>query len=215
MGRLLRRTLLVSAGLFAVSAALAAEITLYEAPNFGGRSITIRSTVANFDRGSFNDRASSVLIRSGLWEVCTDAYFRGQCTRLGPGQYRNLAPVLNNSISSVRPVAASGPGPSPGPGPIPGPGPGSGAGGGGGPPTIQLFERRGFGGRSITLTRNVADFAGIGFNDQANAAIVRAGVWRLCEHARMQGYCQEYPPGRYNDLGRLGGKLSSVAIIRR
>jgi hypothetical protein len=209
MARLLRRTLLASASLFAVSAVLAAEITLYEAPNFSGRSITIRGTVANFDRGSFNDRASSIFIRSGLWEVCTDAYFRGQCTRLGPGQYRNLAPVLNNSISSVRPVEVSGPGP------MPSPGPGPGAGGGGGPPSILLFERRGFGGRSITLTTNVADFARIGFNDQANAAIVRAGVWRLCQHARLQGYCHDYPPGRYHDLGRLGGALSSVAIIRR
>jgi beta/gamma crystallin len=206
---LLQRILLAVATFFAVSTVLAAEMTLYESPNFGGRSITIRGSTANFDRGGFNDRASSIFIRSGSWEVCTDAYFRGQCTRLGPGQYRNLPPVLNNTISSVRPVGASGPGP------IPGPGPGPGSGAGGGPPSIQLFERREFGGRSITLTTNASSLERLGFNDRADAAIVRGGVWRLCEHANLQGYCQDYPPGRYNDLGRLGGTLSSVAIIRR
>jgi hypothetical protein len=56
MARLLRLTLLVGASLFAVSAALAAEITLYEAPNFGGRSITVRGTVANFDGCQFRSR---------------------------------------------------------------------------------------------------------------------------------------------------------------
>ncbi len=209
MSSFLQRTLLGVAGFMAVSTGLAAEMTLYESPNFGGRSITVRGSIDNFDRGNFNDRASSIFIRSGAWEVCTDAYFRGQCKQLGPGQYRNLGPVLNNTISSVRPVGASGPGP------IPGPGPGPGAGGGGGPPSVQLFERPGFGGRSITLTTNVADFARLGFNDQANAAIVRGGAWRLCEHANLQGRCREYPPGRYSDLGRLGGAVSSVAIIRR
>jgi hypothetical protein len=61
----------------------------------------------------------------------------------------------------------------------------------------------------------VSSLERVGFNDRADAAIVRGGVWRLCEHANLQGNCQDYPPGRYNDLGPLGGKVSSAAIIRR
>jgi hypothetical protein len=67
----------------------------------------------------------------------------------------------------------------------------------------------------ITLTASVSSLERVGFNDRADAAIVRGGVWRLCEHARQQGNCQTFPPGRYNDLGSLGGKVSSVAIVPR
>jgi hypothetical protein len=206
MTRLFLRAIAAAAVTLAVSSALAGEITLFESPGFGGRSITLRQAVSNFDRGSFNDRASSMMIRSGNWEVCTDAHFQGRCARFGPGRYESLS-GLNDKISSVREVG--GPGPSyPGPG-----GPGYG-GGGGGAPRIQLFEDRNFGGRSITLTSNVSDFERLGFNDRADAAIVRGGLWRLCSDARMRGNCRDFPPGRYNDLGPLGGKVSSAMIVR-
>ena len=194
----------------AVTSALAGEITLFEAPGFGGRSITLRQAAPNFDRGSFNDRASSMVIRSGYWEVCSDASFEGRCQRFGPGRYQSLG-GLSHSISSVREIGGSGPGyPGPGGPGVGGPGPGYGS----GAPRIQLFEVRNFGGRSVSLTSNVADFERIHFNDRAGAAIVRGGVWRLCSDARMRGNCREFPPGRYNDLGSLGGKVSSAMIVR-
>lgn len=194
------------------TAATAAEITLFEHQNFSGRRMTLRGAVDNLDRTRFNDRASSLVIRSGIWELCSDAYYRGNCRRLGPGQYSGLGQGMNDTISSLRPVRGYGgglPGPVPNPGPFPPPGAG-----GSGPPSIQLFERRGFGGRSITLTRNAPNFENIGFNDRANAAIVRRGVWRLCTDARLRGNCRDFGPGRYNDLGRLGGNVSSAAILR-
>jgi hypothetical protein len=190
------------AGLFATATALAGEITLFEYPDFGGRRVTLRGTVSNFDPAGFNDRASSLVIRDGYWELCADAYFRGRCATFGPGEYRNLQPSLADTISSAREVGGPPPGPSPGP-PI--------AGGGG--PRIELWERREFGGRSMTLTSGAPDFERIGFNDRADAAVVYGGVWRLCEHAGLGGHCQEYGPGRYNDLGYLGGKVSSAAIV--
>jgi hypothetical protein len=197
------RALAAAASVLVATSVLAGEITLFENPAFGGRRIVLSAAVPNFDRGSFNDRASSMIIRSGYWEVCTDAYFQGRCSRFGPGQYRTLG-GLSDSISSVREVAGSGPGG----------GGGGGAGGGGGTPRIQLFDVRNFGGRSITLTGNTSDFERIGFNDRADAAIVRGGVWRLCTDARMRGNCRDFPPGRYNDLGPLGGKVSSAMIVR-
>ena len=196
----------------AATAATAAEITLFEHQNFSGRRMTLRGAVDNLDRTRFNDRASSLMIRSGIWELCSDAYYRGNCRRLGPGQYSGLGPGTNDTISSLRPVRGYGGGP-PGPVPNPGPFPPPGA-GGGRPPSIQFFERRGFGGGSITLTHNAPNFENFGFNDRAHAAIVRRGVWRLCTDARMRGNCRDFGPGRYNDLGRLGGNVSSAAILR-
>ena len=86
------------------TAAMAVEITLYEHSQFGGRRMTLRGAVENFDRTNFNDRASSIVIRSGIWELCSDAYFRGNCRRLGPGQYAGIGQGMNDTISSVRPV---------------------------------------------------------------------------------------------------------------
>ena len=71
-----------------VASALAAgEITLFEREGFQGRRLTIRETMWNLDRTDFNDRAESIIVRDGVWEVCSDARFSGQCTRLRPGEY--------------------------------------------------------------------------------------------------------------------------------
>jgi Beta/Gamma crystallin len=189
--------------LFASTTVIAGEITLFEHPDFGGHRVTLRAAMPNFDPSGFNDRASSLIIRAGYWELCTDAYFRGRCATFGPGEYRNLQPSFTNSISSVREVSGSPPARPPAAPPV----------AAGGAPRIELWERREFGGRSITLTSGAPDFERLGFNDRADAAVVYGGVWRLCEHAGLGGRCQEYGPGRYNDLGYLGGKVSSAAIV--
>lgn len=92
-------------GLAAGAPALA-QVTFYEQPNFGGRSLTTSGSVSNLKSNSFNDRASSVVVRSQRWEVCEDQRFSGHCMVLRPGQYASLEAMgLNDLISSVRPVA--------------------------------------------------------------------------------------------------------------
>jgi hypothetical protein len=107
--------------------------------------------------------------------------------------------ITTGAISSVRDVAEPGSGAAGRPPP--------------GVPRIELFERRDFGGRSVTLTDGVSDFERIGFNDRADAAIVHGGVWRLCEHADFRGDCRSFGPGRHNDLGSLGGRVSSATLV--
>jgi hypothetical protein len=85
----------------------AAEITLFEFPDFGDRRITLLGSVPNFDPGGFNDRAESMLVRAGYWELCSDAYFRDRWATFGPGEYRGLQPSLVDAISSAREVAGS------------------------------------------------------------------------------------------------------------
>ncbi len=90
----------------ALAASAFAEVTFYENEDFQGRSFTTRTAVANFGRGGFNDRASSVVVTSDRWEVCEDAGFRGRCVVLREGQYPSLAAMgLNDRVSSVRTVA--------------------------------------------------------------------------------------------------------------
>ncbi|MEP6943208.1 MAG: beta/gamma crystallin-related protein [Betaproteobacteria bacterium] len=201
------RVLCSAIAAFGAAGAMAGEITLFEYPDFAGRRITLRGVVSNFDPNGFNDRAASMVIRDGYWELCSEAYFRGRCATFGPGEYRTLQPALTDTISSAREVGGA---PAPLPPPLearpPAPGFVESA------PRIELWERREFGGRSIVLTSGAPDFERIGFNDRADAAVVYAGVWRLCEHAGLGGQCREFGPGRYNDLGYLGGKVSSAAI---
>jgi len=83
-----------------------AQITFYESERFGGRSFSTEQQVRNFERFGFNDRASSVVVRAGRWEVCDDVRFSGRCVVLRPGQYASLAAMgLNDRVSSVRTVS--------------------------------------------------------------------------------------------------------------
>jgi len=84
----------------------AAQVTIYEQDGFGGQSFTSNASINNLRRQNFNDRASSVVVNAGLWEVCEDVGFRGRCFVLRPGQYPSIAAIgLNNRITSVRPIS--------------------------------------------------------------------------------------------------------------
>jgi uncharacterized protein YcfJ len=80
-----------------------AQITFYEREGFLGRSFSTEEQIRNFERSGFNDRASSVMVSAGRWEVCEDPRFSGRCALLRPGRYPSLAAMgLDNRVSSTR-----------------------------------------------------------------------------------------------------------------
>ena len=96
---------LVGVATLAIAAQAAAQVTFYESEEFGGRSFTTERQIGNLERFGFNDRASSVIVTGGRWEVCEDERFSGRCIVLRPGRYESLAELgLNNRVSSVRAV---------------------------------------------------------------------------------------------------------------
>lgn len=98
------QTVLAVAALAAAGHA-AAQITLYEGEGFHGRSMTVNDRVWNLNREGFNDRASSIIVERGRWELCEHARFEGRCVILRRGSYPSLRQVgLNNRISSIRPA---------------------------------------------------------------------------------------------------------------
>lgn len=100
------QTALAIAGL-AIATQAAAQITFYEREDFRGRTFTTQGALDNLN-SQFGDRASSVIVLRGRWEVCDDAGFRGRCAVLRPGRYPSLADTgLNDRISSVRDVQSS------------------------------------------------------------------------------------------------------------
>jgi len=83
----------------------ASTITFYEQDGFGGRWFSTDRRIANFNRYGFNDRANSVRVRGGRWEVCTGPRFEGRCVILRRGDYPSLRQAgLDDRISSTRPV---------------------------------------------------------------------------------------------------------------
>ena len=99
------KPLVAAAALLAAGHALA-QVTFYEGEGFRGRAFAPGRTVDNFANAGFNDRASSVVVDRGRWEVCEDAGFNGRCVVLRPGSYDSLRGMgLDNRISSVRPVS--------------------------------------------------------------------------------------------------------------
>ena len=104
VARVFAASLGVAAALGAAQAA--AQLTLYEGENFHGRSFAANGPVSNLDGTGFNDRASSVIIDRGRWQLCEHANFEGRCVVLERGQYPSLAYAgLSNQISSVRRVS--------------------------------------------------------------------------------------------------------------
>jgi uncharacterized protein YcfJ len=84
-----------------------AQITFYQDDGFRGRAFTTNKAVRNFGSVGFNDRASSVVVDSGRWEVCENSNFGGACVVLRKGSYASLGGMgLNDQLSSTRPSDA-------------------------------------------------------------------------------------------------------------
>jgi hypothetical protein len=181
----------------------AGEIALYEYSDFMGRAIELRGPAPNLADLGFNDRAASIQVRHGHWEICTDAGFRGRCRVLAPGEYRQLPGDFNDAISSLREVVVersqviiSAP-----PAPV---------------TRVELFAETDFGGPSLQLTTDMPDLRRRGFDDVPASAVVHAGTWEFCTDPGFGGRCALLAPGRYPSLGReLSHRVSSLRPAAR
>ena len=230
------RASVLAALTLAGGAAYAAEMTLYTGPNFRGNDLTLSGEARNLDRSGFNDRAESLVVRSGRWEVCTDANFSGYCAVLGPGDYRTLDGPLFRRISSAREIApiayddrayryATN---EPYPRVVE-------------PRVIEriveprIIEQRvieprvveprsrysalevytlpGFRGSTMRFDGAATTLDTATTNEGVSSLIVREGVWELCTGTDHAGSCRVYEPGRYPRLGSFEG--SPVGSLRR
>jgi hypothetical protein len=191
-----------AAALGAFASVAAADITLYDRTKFRGRTFSALQSVPDLAHMGFNDRASSVVIKGGTWQLCTEAYFRGHCATLAAGDYPSLASMgLDDRVSSIRDMSWTGAGRSPA---LPGPANSA---------RIVLYANPNLSGRSTTLDAAVANFSGIGFNDSARSAVVYGGNWQVCTDAQFEGDCEVLRPGQWNSLGGVAGKISSARPV--
>ncbi len=130
--RLTALAALIFAG--AAGTASAQEIILYDQPNFQGQSLTINRATSDLSAMRFNDRASSLRVVSGQWELCVDAHFSGGCF-IYSGQEAHLG-RYDNIFTALRPVAPNTNGGRPG-GPQ------------GGGDSLTLYSRANYTGRAV------------------------------------------------------------------
>lgn len=206
---------LALAGVLLASAAVAlaqapqGEVLIYERADFRGRSIAVRDDLGDFELAGMNDRAASLYVLSGTWELCTEAYYRGSCRYYEPGQYRSLGEQARR-ISSGRLVGAG-----QGAGHVLRPGAGRWQDVGRG--DVSLFDARDFRGFLATLSDPARDFDRLGINDKVASIIVNRGTWEFCTDAQFRGACHVYGPGEYRSLasGRDDAYSSARALQPR
>jgi hypothetical protein len=77
-------------------------LTFFSETNMRGDLLTVDRSDPDLGRAGFNDRARSIDVRGGAWEVCVDGDYRGRCEVIDR-PVSNLGDIgLSGNISSVR-----------------------------------------------------------------------------------------------------------------
>ena len=206
MKRTLRHALSAAvAGLALVAAgAQAAEMTIYGQEDFRGRSYTLHGN-ANLADINFENRVSSIVVHSGLWEVCTDRDLRGRCKTLHPGEYATLS-GLNDRIESMQVLDArmardrgerwSGDRYSD-------------RGNG-----VEIWSQPNFAGKTVRLRGETTDLTPHGMQDQVSSIVVHEGTWEFCTQPNFRGTCVQLQRGTYATLEEgLNHRVESVRRV--
>jgi len=171
-------------------------VTVFEDPDYRGRSATFRDNVPDLRKYNLNDRISSLRIAPGeLWEACIDIDYGGRCVVFS-GTEPNLRERggWNDEISSLGRVRGGGrSGIVP---PI-------------GGPQIVLYDRESFRGNSRAVTGPQSSLGS--FGTRVQSVRILSGRWELCEGTRWSDRCvtiNESVP----DINRFG--LRHVSSVR-
>ena len=171
-------------------------ITVFEDPDFRGKSATFRDNVPDLRRYDLNDRISSLRIAQGeTWEACIDIDYGGRCI-VFTGVESNLRERSgwNDEISSLRRVRGGGrSGIVP---PI-------------GGPQIVLYDRESFRGNSRAVTAPQSSLGS--FGNRVQSVRILNGRWELCEGTRWSDRCVTVNES-IADINRFG--LRRVSSVR-
>ena len=189
---LVRTAALVAAVL--AGGAQAAEMTIFQGRDFRGPSYTLRDN-ANLADIDFQNRVSSVVVRSGNWDVCTEPDLRGECATLYPGEYPVLNSRLNDRIESMRVLDRQVLN---------------------GRQGVVIYSQPNFSGKSVDLKGDAATLVPHGIQDQASSIKIRAGRWEFCSQPNFAGDCVTLARGDYPTLEqKLNHRIESVREVDR
>ncbi|WP_018148646.1 beta/gamma crystallin-related protein [Henriciella marina] len=82
-----------------------APVILFADPQFRGNALPVDGAIPHLNELRFNDKVSSIVVNSGVWEVCTDPNYRGRCEIIDRSVDQTNFYRLNDNITSIRPAA--------------------------------------------------------------------------------------------------------------
>ncbi len=173
-------------------------IVLYDQTRFRGQVMNYKGPASSLS--GFSNRAQSVTIGRGVWELCEGRNFSGRCVTLEQSVPDLNAYGMRNRVNSVRP---------------------SGGGGGTGPTTppqgdwyIVLYDQPNYRGQVKRYQRSASYLAE--FTNRAQSVTIGRGVWELCEGRNFSGHCVTLDKS-VPDLGAYGmrNRVNSVRPLSK
>lgn len=170
-------------------AASAVEIVLYRDPKYSGPSITLTRSAYDFKSVNFDNTASSIDIKRGVWTVYSDPNFGGRSLILSPGKYDIgylSSNIGNDTISSIRPTE------------------------------VILYRDYDFTGYSVRVAEQVSSLGPLSMDNTVSCIEVTAGECTVYIDPNYQGKSATLKMGRYdqNDIRSMIGNdvISSLRL---
>jgi len=202
------------AAAFLSTAANAADLLLYADDDYQGRQLAVVIDERDLGVLNFEKRASSVVVETGTWVLCSGDDYTGECITLAPGRYASLRALgLDDAVTSVRrrdPVSLGTFGniePSERPASAARTGAPSAA-------DIVLYAAKEYAGASQPLDQSQSDLHADALQGKATSTVIAAGTWELCQDTFYRGQCVTLGPGKYPSLEELG-LTHGVGSVRR
>lgn len=187
------------------------KLVLYTQPSLGGDSRSILANFSNLEAIAFDNKARSVRVLAGTWEICEEKNFK-KCREVGAnvpdletlGLSRKISSVrlLPTSIGSVLHAASTGP--------IATPAVAAAAAPAGQAPHIVFFDKTDFRGGSLELDAPRGNLAAL--TARAESVRVGAGTWQLCTGMNYTGTCTTVAADR-DDLGTWKNRIVSARPV--
>jgi hypothetical protein len=98
---------LVTLGLAGSAAAASGELTVYSRTSGRGDHRTFTSGERDLDRSGWSDRAASIRVDGGAWELCRETDYR-ECTVFAPGDFDLRDTRFEGHLRSIRPLQKPG-----------------------------------------------------------------------------------------------------------
>jgi hypothetical protein len=179
------------------------KLALYAQTSLAGDSRSIQANFSNLEAIDFDNRARSVRVLSGTWEICEEKNYK-KCQVVERNVLNLDTTGLSGKISSVRivhttpaqtlatpvvPVAAAASGPE---------------------PTLVLFDKTNYRGATYTVTAPAGNVAGL--TARVESLKVVSGTWQVCTGMNYTGTCTTIAADSA-DLGRWRNTIVSARPI--
>lgn len=206
----LAASLALAAAVYAQDSPSDPKLVLYTQPSLGGDSRSIRANFSNLEAIDFDNKARSVRVLAGAWEICEEKNYK-KCREVGAnvpdletiGLSQKISSVrlLRTSVGSVLHAASTGAIATPAV---------AAAAASAGPPHIVFFDKTDFRGGSLEIDAPRGNLAAL--TARAESVRVGAGTWQLCTGMNYTGTCTTVAADR-DDLGTWKNRIVSARPV--